>query len=113
MSDWGDYCTRCGQKMRLLFSSWYCTCEDLACALVGYGIVDTTTYENLPTEDQLPKTFCLHLFKDRTVAKEFNDAFLGFTLLQVDLSFEKHIFWSTKEKLWIHEATRILPCKVL
>ena len=113
MSDWGGDCKRCGQKMKLLWSSWYCTCEDITCGLVGYGVVDATIYNEIEIEGQLPKSFSLYLFKDMETAKIFSDAFLGFTLLRVDLSFEKDIYWSTEEKLWIHEASRILPCKVI
>jgi hypothetical protein len=106
-------CTRCGQPKKLLFTSWYCPCEEDAFKLIGWGIVDTLVHKYLDDPNALPVAFCLHLFRDKEVAKEFADAFLGFTLLRVDLTHEPAVFWSTKEKLWVHEARSILPCEVV
>ena len=113
MSWWGGRCARCDEYLTLLFTSWYCPCEDDGSPTIGFAMISKLVYEDLDEEGEIPQGLTLHIFEEKSVAKEFAAAFLGFVVVQVDLSSELFVLWSTKEKLWVHEACSNLPCKVI
>ena len=112
MSNNGGFCGRCGAKLKLLFSSWYCDC-DQDDSVHGYALLVEENYLKFADPTKVPVGTVVYLFNSLDIGKEFAAAFLGFILLRVDLTHEYVVTYSSTDSIYAHDVSSELPCEVV
>lgn len=105
-------CATCGAELKLLFTSWYCPEEDCS-PRNGWCILTSGLYSYIKGTSVLPKGTEVYLFRDQAIAEEISRTFLGFVLLEVDLTHEPDIVWSTLDEFEHHIVSGDLPVKMI
>jgi hypothetical protein len=110
---YGGKCPLCNQDMKLLFTSWFCDCANPNTQpLLGYCLVSQSLLSQLDG-NVVPAGTTLYLFRNRDDADTFVQTYLSLEIIEINLTLEPHIVWSSLDEFTGHIASRSLPYKLV